>query len=203
VKNFVRDDLSPAQLRGQARAGDIMAGKQRIAARLIPAEEWSPLDGTPAPEYIPPDWMGFHVGTRLIEALRVLQRMPAPSGPRVFGNGWPEMLIEFADQAQYADDPEWQLEQTAELHHRWRKTKPTSIAIARMEQAIAWPARYLRDLPQLITVVQAATAARARYRSLRWVERQLRLPGRLVRRWHREGLDLIADGLRRDHVPVF
>jgi hypothetical protein len=182
-----------------------MAGSERLApARLIhPDETWSPLDHTPPPEFIPEVWLGFHASVRMVEALRTLRQLPSSNGPRVFGNSWPEMLIEFCDRAKYASDPEWQAQEAAELHHRWRKTKPTSIAIARMEQAIAWPGRYLRDLPQLLLVVQTGTAARARYRSLHWVERQLRLPGRLVRRWHREGLDLIASGLNRDHQPVF
>jgi hypothetical protein len=31
----------------------------------------------------------------------------------------------------------------------------------------------------------------------------LRLPGRVVRRWNGEGLDLIARGLRSDRVRIF
>jgi hypothetical protein len=73
----------------------------------------------------------------------------------------------------------------------------------RMEQAIGWPARYLHDFPQLLSVVQCATLARARDRDLHWVAKKLNLPGRLVRRWNREGLDTIATGLRRDAVTIF
>ena len=38
---------------------------------------------------------------------------------------------------------------------------------------------------------------------LHWVAGNLRLPGRLCRRWNRDGLDMIAAGLRRDVVAVF
>jgi hypothetical protein len=83
------------------------------------------------------------------------------------------------------------------------RLSPTSVEIARMEQVIAWPARYLKDVPQLLRIVQLAALARARHSDLRWVARKLELPGRLVRQWNREGLDAIALGLIRDRVPVF
>jgi hypothetical protein len=72
-----------------------------------------------------------------------------------------------------------------------------------MEQVIAWPARHLKDVPQLMRVVQLAALARARHRDLRWVASRLRLPGRLVRKWNTQGLDAIALALIRDRVPVF
>jgi hypothetical protein len=80
---------------------------------------------------------------------------------------------------------------------------PSSIEIAPMETAIGWPGRYLLDCPQLIRVVQVAVFGRSHYHDLDWAARRLQLPGRLVRRWHREGLDLIAAGLRREGVRIF
>jgi hypothetical protein len=72
-----------------------------------------------------------------------------------------------------------------------------------MEQAICWPARYLRSWPQLVHAVQAVAAGRARDRDMEHAARRLRLPGRVVRRWNSEGLDLIARGLRSDRVRIF
>ncbi len=37
---------------------------------------WHPLDGGPAPEYVPERWNGPHVGKRLVEGLRTLMLMP-------------------------------------------------------------------------------------------------------------------------------
>jgi hypothetical protein len=51
--------------------------------------------------------------------------------------------------------------------------------------------------------VQAVAAVRMRHGHIERAARRLRLPGRLARRWNREGLDLIAAGLRRDRVEVF
>src|SRR4029077_13479960 len=42
---------------------------------------------------------------------------------------------------------EWQL---ASLHQNRTRLRPSSIEIAHMEQAICWPARSLRLLPQLV-----------------------------------------------------
>ena len=72
-----------------------------------------------------------------------------------------------------------------------------------MEQAICWPARYLRQFPQIVSAVQAVAAGRARDRDMEHAARRLRLPGRVVRRWNSEGLDLIARGLRSDRVRIF
>ena len=72
-----------------------------------------------------------------------------------------------------------------------------------MEQAICWPARYLRQFPQIVSAVQAVAAGRARDRDMEQAARRLRLPGRVVRRWNSEGLDLIARGLVGDRVRIF
>jgi hypothetical protein len=62
---------------------------------------------------------------------------------------------------------------------------------------------YLFHFPQLLRIVQVAALARARHRDLGWVERKFHLPGRIVQRWNRDGLDKIAAGLRRDRSPIF
>jgi hypothetical protein len=62
---------------------------------------------------------------------------------------------------------------------------------------------YLGAYPQLIRAVQVAALFSARHRDMEQAAKRLRLPGRIVRRWNREGLDTIAAGLRRDTVAVF
>ena len=72
-----------------------------------------------------------------------------------------------------------------------------------MEMAISWPVRYLGELPQLLRTVGAVASVKSRGQNIAAAERKLRLPGRIVRRWNNEGLDLIAAGLRRDEVMIF
>ena len=138
---------------------------------------------------------------RLAEALRTLLYMPMNGYPAGFTNSWPAILHEYSDRAAYEDDPIWKAERAAEAN--WTKPRPSSVEIARMETAIVWPARYLSHVPQLLRTVQAVALSRARERDVAYAARKLGLPGRLTRRWNREGLDLIAAGLRGDAVAVF
>jgi hypothetical protein len=163
--------------------------------------DWHPLSGEPAPDYVPSAWDGPHVGKRLIEALRVLRRLPMARGPRVLGNSWPLYSPDYADRAQYEDDPAWKAEQAAEKNRI--RLLPIAVEIAHMEEAIVWPARYLTALPQLLHAVQAVALGRSCHREIDHIARRLKLPERLVRRWNRDGLDMVAAGLRRDLVPVF
>jgi hypothetical protein len=165
-------------------------------------DDWHPLSGLPAPEYIPPEWDGPHVGKRLAEALRTLSRTSIRNGsPSAFGNSWPEYQIEWTDQlARLEGDQEQQAQDAAAKN--WTRVIPTSIEIAQMETAIVWPGRYLCELPQLLRVVGAVAQGKAHHRPLAWVAGRLNFPGRHIRRWNNEGLDLIAEGLIRDSVAV-
>jgi hypothetical protein len=170
-----------------------------MSAELV--KDWHPLDGVPAPEYIPRFWDGVHAGKRLVEGLRILQSLVVPGLSNV-SNAWPAYRHEWTDQlAQLEAETE---EQKRDAQRRnWTRIVPSAEEIARMEQVIGWPAGYLSPWPQLLKVVQAAAHARVRHRDLNWLTRRLALPARLVRQWNREGLDRIAHGLIRDKVKVF
>jgi hypothetical protein len=60
-------------------------------------DTWHPLDGGPAPEYVPERWDGPHAGKRLVDGLRTLMLMPMPRGPQAFGNAWPEYMHDWCD----------------------------------------------------------------------------------------------------------
>ena len=70
----------------------------RLFTGLETIDNWSPLDGVPAPEYVPLQWTGPHVARRLADAWRVLSRMPWRSPyPRSFGRWWPSYRVEWTD----------------------------------------------------------------------------------------------------------
>jgi hypothetical protein len=169
-------------------------------AELI--HDWHPLDGVPAPEYIPPVWIGTHVGLRLVEAMRTLTRLSIGPNGSGFGSAWPAYRYEWIDELAQASSDETQQLQEANARN-WTKIIPSGEEIARMEMAIMWPARYLRDIPHLLRVVGTVAHARARYREMRWVAHRMHMPQRLVRRWNNEGLDKIARGLVCDDAGVF
>jgi hypothetical protein len=167
-------------------------------------ENWHPLHQTPAPEYVPEVWAGFHVGRRLVEAFRTLSRMPVQRGPRVFGSFWPEMQVEWFDELARVQADEAQQQADARAANRVR-IRPTAVEISHMEAAIGWPGRYLiPHRTHLARVVGFVALWRSREREIEWIAR--RLPGRpaphVVRARNRAGLDEIAAGLHRDQVPV-
>ena len=180
-----------------------MSDDRRIPDRLIPRHEWHPLtNGGAPPDYVPPVWDGPHVGKPWSRRCSRCRLLPTSNRPRVFGNAWPAYFHGWEDQLAQQEMAKDLREQLERARNRTRLL-PSSIEIAHMETAIGWPGRYLLGCPQFIRVVQVATLGRARYRDMDWAARRLELPGRLVRRWHRGGVDLIAVGLRRDAVRIF
>ena len=122
---------------------------QRRSARILFDTEflddgWHPLDGVPAPEYVPPTWDGPHVGKRLVNGLRTLRLMPRVAGPQAWGSAWPKYAHDWTDllAQQEADEADKQRAQhEAESH-------PVEAELGRyhaLEQCDRWPARYLRD----------------------------------------------------------
>jgi hypothetical protein len=166
-------------------------------------EDWHPLSGVPAPEYIPPQWDGPHVGHRLVQAFRTLAQMPVNTRPRSFRSSWPAYAQEAIDYFAAAIDKDL----GAELEEGRNRVRlaPSGIEIQRMEAAIAWPAHYLRDRPMRAVVVQEVASLRASSAtaSLAGIARRLRRSPTYLRRCNRAGLDLIAAGLRSDAVAVF
>jgi hypothetical protein len=125
-------------------------------------DDWHPLSGLPAPEYIPPEWDGPHVGKRLAEALRTLRHLPMNGHPKAFGNSWREYEIEWTDELAQAGADAIQRAQEETARNRV-KTIPSAIAIWHMEMAISWPARYLHEVPQMLRIVGAVAAAKSVY----------------------------------------
>ena len=172
-----------------------------MADELI--RDWHPLDRGVPEEYVPDFWDGPHVGKRLVEALRTLAAMPHSNGPRQFGGVWPEISHMFdGDQnAWLTPDP-----RTGLVPDRpplaMMKARPSCEQVTRMEHAIGWPGRYVHDR-FLLTVVGMAALGRSRNRDLELVARKMRRAPRLVREANRDGLDMIAAGLRRDCVVLF
>jgi hypothetical protein len=141
----------------------------------------------------------------LVEAFKILARMPVSRGPAFKSGYWAPYPMEWIDirakEHEYLND----LDQAHEAALQWSRTHNRCSAeeVGRMEAAIAWPARYLNHRPLVMRVVQAV----AQLRSVGWegdrIARRLRKPAATVRRTNRVGLDAIAAGLRRDGIAVF
>lgn len=85
----------------------------------------------------PKDWTSAHVAERMVEAFRVIHRLPMVTRPKAFGAMWPEYIHEGVELAYQAG--------AGTLHqNRGRMIRGTSAdEVARMNDALAWPLTYL------------------------------------------------------------
>lgn len=175
-------------------------------SELISAHDgWSPLDGVPAPEWVPEAWCGPHVGLRLVEAFKTLLRLPAVATFRVSLTYWPTYLVEWEDQLAQQQMTDADKEEQIFWANRSR-LKPSARDVSRMEAAISWPARYLQSRPLVMRRTQQVAFERARARGETDIDRiahRLKVSAHRLQQVNRAGLDAIAAGLRRDRVMVF
>jgi hypothetical protein len=126
--------------------------------------------------------------------------MPINVRPATYKTIWPAMAQEAVDFFATRVDGD---AVAMEAERNRVRAVPSGQDIWRMEQAIAWPARYLVDRAVLRLVVLRVAAGQARYRPLERIAHQMKRRPFYVRRCNRAGLDLIAEGLRRDKLAVF
>lgn len=118
-----------AELRGD-RAGILGAIGLSAAAgsRLAPARR------------VPDCWSLLAVMERLEEAFRVLARLPIATRPRGYVNSMPYYVYDRGDLNAQLET--YELERMAHLRNRVR-IPPTPAEVARMEEALHWPATFL------------------------------------------------------------
>ena len=137
-----------------------------------------------------------------MQAFKTLARMPMSFGPR-FGSGyWPRYRHEWEDLLAQEEAAKDDKQLRAEAFNRVR-IPPTAADVGNMETAIVWPARYLAARPMIMRVVHRVAAGRARGLEMEAIAHRMKRRAAAVRTMNRAGLDLIADGLRRDGVAVF
>lgn len=78
-------------------------------------------------------WSSTRVRQRLVEAFRILKRLPDPHRVRRVSNGWPATPVhEFADVVFWEDA-------SARVWESWgRPSSASSAEVSRMEQALSW-----------------------------------------------------------------
>jgi hypothetical protein len=150
----------------------------------------------------PPDrWSVVHVMERLEEGFRILSRLPLPTRPRGYINSMPVYLYDRGDLNSQLETHE--LEQMAKLRNRVR-IPPSPSEIARMEEALHWPAAYLSG-------TEFHHVARAVNLSSLWAAfdadvdvrlKRLKITKRTFNARSLQGLRIITQELIRGRVPV-
>jgi hypothetical protein len=170
---------------------------------MVLVEDWHPLDGVAAPEYVPPSWNGAHVGMRLTDAWRTLIRMPLGDfGPRTFQHCWPAYRVEWDDLMEMIGAGE--LEAFQREQNRTREY-PSAKQIAEMDRAFGWPGTYLRNRIALVLCLNVCCWSRASGARLDTLihRRGLEDGEQAVLSLSWQACDVIARGLNREEVGVF
>ena len=178
-------------------------------------QAWHPLDGVPPPILCPERWTGEWVGYRLCHALKVLARSPMPKGPKAFGSAMPAYEYDWADliaqsETKPGEDELSEAERQRRAQRNSVRLPPSARELALMEEALLWPGRYLRGLPDILpgfTLASALTiwaeaAAREVGFDLLLHARFRRIAPEVASFMARQAMEIIAAGLRRDHVGV-
>lgn len=154
---------------------------------------------------VPSVWLPEYVGLRLIEALKTLHAIPMRLWPKEFGNAWPayKHVVERFDENAREIGVSWDDKQARQAEQNRSRVPPTAHEITRMEEALAWPMRYLQDEDPVVgrTMMRWALI-RSQGRSVR---RYCRVAGMSHSTFHRQlklALTSIAARLREDREPV-
>ncbi len=115
----------------------------------------------------PASWTPEHVGHRLVDAMRTLDRLPRPRGPRAPGNHWPQHRLEWADQMAQSELPEPERRERAGARLCELAFRPSGAAIDRMDHALEWLRLLRAEHPELALVATLWSHRLARGRSLR------------------------------------
>jgi hypothetical protein len=136
--NDESDDVSSLEDRAAKAARAELRGER---TGILGAAGPSPLSRLRPQRRVPKDWSWIHVTERLEEAFRTLRRLPSSTGPRGYTNSMPCYVYDRGDLNAQLET--FELERMARLRNRVRLRPPEEIT--RMEEAIWWPTKYLKE----------------------------------------------------------
>jgi hypothetical protein len=150
---------------------------------------------------IPDRWSFIHVMDRMEEAFRTLRRLPLPTRPRGYINSMPIYLYDRGDLNAQLET--YELERMAKLRNRVR-IPPTPAEVARMEEALHWPAAYLSgvEFHHLARAVNLGCLWAAADADVARGLRRIKLTPRVFNARKLQGLRIIARDLARGRVPI-
>jgi hypothetical protein len=123
--------------RAEAAAQAELRGDRAGILGAVGTATLSPLHRT---RRVPDRWSFYYVLERMEEGFRTLSRLPLPTRPRGYINSMPIYLYDRGDLNAQLETHE--LERMARMRNRVR-IPPSPAEIARMEEALHWPAAYL------------------------------------------------------------
>jgi hypothetical protein len=161
----------------------------------------APLPLSSRQRRVPERWSFIHVMERLVEAFRILARLPMPTRPRGYINSMPVYLYDRADHNSQLETHE--LERLVWLRNRVR-IPPSPAEIARMEEALRWPWEFLSG-PEFHHIARAVNLGALWAAVDADIARGLRRINATPRAFNArkvQGLRIIAQELVRRRVPI-
>jgi hypothetical protein len=149
----------------------------------------------------PNRWSFLLVMERMEEAFRTLARLPLPTRPRGFINSMPFYLYDRADLNSQLET--YELERMAKLRNRVR-IPPSPAEIARMEEALHWPAAYLSgaEFHHVARAVNLGSLWAAFEADVDAGLKRIKVSRRTFNARKLQGLRIIARELVRRRVPI-
>jgi hypothetical protein len=150
---------------------------------------------------VPDRWSLIHVMERLEEAFRILARLPTATSPRGYVNSMPTYLYDRGDLNAQMETRE--LERMAQMRNRVR-IPPSPAEIARMEEALHWPAAFLSaaEFHHLARAVNLGSLWAAFDKDVDHGVKRLKITRRAFNARKLQGLRIITQELIRRRVAV-
>jgi hypothetical protein len=150
---------------------------------------------------VPERWTFLFVMERMEEGFRILSRLPLPTRPKGYVNSMPIYLYDHADLNSQLET--YELERLARMRNRVR-ILPSPAEIARMEEALYWPAAFLfgREFHHLARAVNLGALWAAFDVDVDKALKRIELTRRTFNARKLHGLRIIERELIRRRVPV-
>jgi len=143
------------------------------------------------------------VEERLVDAIRLVEEVAGPVGPRVFGRSWIDVAKQYEKLKE--DDLDIDLDSLPNEPEDERPRRPPAKArrVSEMEAAIYWPTNYLRTpYDGQRRVLKLWLRCKARRKSFRKAAKRSGWSEATAKRRRWQAILLIATGLMRDRVPA-
>jgi hypothetical protein len=157
---------------------------------------WHPMEGFVSVDE-PEEWDAGLVSGRLVEAMKITAHTTY-SAKLSYGSSWPAFAPTWEDILGRGQ------EARADVWARWQGIKPQydAAALSRAEEALGWAGRYLRGEDGAARVLLVYATCKAARRPVQNEFKRRRWAASTCRAKKAKALQLIADGLNRDNVPI-
>jgi hypothetical protein len=192
------DEEASLTTRAEAAAEAELRGDRSNILGAIDAAPLIPLNRT---RHVPDRWSFYYVLERMEEGFRTLSRLPLPTRPRGYVNSMPTYLYDRGDLNAQLETHE--LERMARTRNRVR-IPPSPAEIARMEEALHWPAAHLggAEFHHLARAVNLGALWAAFDVNIDERVKRLKITRRAFQARKIQGLRIIARELVRHRVPI-